>query len=125
MTLAEPRRARTLRGWGYEREGLSDAGVEDIRHEVQSRFAVGPRRARCRRQLRRDSQYRPSAPEPGARSRPCVAQCADPGRRPWTVPRGATEAAWADAAALPAILRNVDVGRVDRDPLGRPLRNPV
>ena len=42
MTLAEAQRARKFWGWGYEGEGLSDAEVEAIGRDMQSRFGVEP-----------------------------------------------------------------------------------
>src|SRR5438105_1574841 len=42
MTLANAPRTRKLWGWGCEGDGLSDADVEALGREMQTRFGVQP-----------------------------------------------------------------------------------
>ena len=65
----------------------------------------------------------PARPRPRDRSR--LARRAHPGRRARAGAGGSAAAARLHAAALPAVVRVLDPRRLDRDPLGRPLRDAL
>ena len=69
--------------------------------------------------------HRPRPPRPRARDRPHVARGAHPGRRARPRARGPAPPARAHAAPLPAVVRVLDARRLDRDALGRPLRDAL
>ena len=65
----------------------------------------------------------PAAPRPRARGRPRLAGGADPGRGDRAAAGGAAARARPHPAPLPAVLRVLDPGRLDRDPRRRSLRD--
>ena len=83
------------------------------------------RRAAARRRLPRRVSHRPAPPRPRARDRPRLARGAHPGRRARAGARGPAAAARLHAAPLPAVVRVLVARRLDRDPLGRPLRHAL
>ena len=83
------------------------------------------RRAGGGRQLPRLDHHRPRANEQGARGGPREPRRAHPGRRARPRARSAAQAARLHAAPLPAELRALDARRLDRDALGRPLRDAL
>ena len=85
----------------------------------------GRRRAGGGRQLPRLDHHRPRAHEQGARGGPREPRGAHPGRRARPRARSAAQAARLHAAPLPAELRALDARRLDRDALGRPLRDAL
>ena len=64
-------------------------------------------------------------PRSRARGRSHLARRAHPGRRARSRARGAAPAARPDAAPLPAVVRVLDARRLDRDALGRALRDAL
>ncbi len=93
-----------------------------VRRRVERR---GRRRAGGGRRLRGRDQPRSARPRPGPRGRSREPRRARPGRHAGAGPRSRAQAAWADASPLPPELRVLDRRRLDRDPLGRPLRDPL
>ena len=83
------------------------------------------RRGAAATTLRRRRVDRPRAPRSRARDRPRLARRAHPGRRARPGARGSAAAARPHAAPLPAVVRVLVARRLDRDALGRPLRDAL
>ncbi len=103
----------------HPRLGAGESARGDSLRRRQQR--VRRRRGCSGQRLRRRRLAGHGAARSRARGRPGQPRRAHPGRRAGAGPGGATESARPDAAPLPAELRVLDAGRLDRHPCGRPL----